>query len=816
MTAIVHEMRIAARALLRRSALPISLGIILMMACAVSATAVITTFIEAVLLRPLPFRAPHRLVDVQLVQKGERSTASFGEAVPFDLVRRWQERIRVFEGIGAYSVDYRTLRDGSRPRTQTVIGITENLFPLLGSVPTLGRTIRLEDEAPAAEPVVLLSDMFWARHYGRSRDILGQRLVLNETNFTIIGVMPEGFRLPNSIPESEKHEPEIWVPVGLMAADDASLPMAVLGYLRAGVPIRFAEEQLDRDLHALSGPGAAQTGAAAQVARVQLVQSLMGARVRGALLMLLIAVAILVLVASVNIVMLVLAAALSRRRAMAVRLALGAQPPRLVSQFVVELGLLAIVGGTVGLLLAAAAVPTLLVMLDSYLPDVGVISLNWRVVAATAGVLCLIVLGAGGVGAWQGLRRLSPSALSDGSASTGLGARTRRLNSWMVGGEFAAALVLLSVLGTLLMSFRRLTTSERGYDPQDVVVASMTMTGQRYSDRGNRLAFAERIRSEVASVPGVRGAAISSTAPLSGGLRGKAIATGRRIMPPDTIAVQVVAASPGYFSVLGQAVVRGRSWAAEGAQDGVVVDEEAARRLFGGADPTRRTVDLPMFSLNAAVVGVVRTAEEILPRSATTGFRRVAAPHVFIPLEAGLGRTVSVVARATQPGPGTRETISRILADADPSLELPSVRLMSQMLADRFARERFLAFVSAAIGVLATLIAVGGLFAVTSQATAEQAREYALRIALGAQPRHVLILSLRRGVALCLCGGVAGVVLAAAAGGLLRSLLFEVGPAEPAILGSSALLLIGAGVLAAYLPSRRAMSSDPATVLRAE
>jgi predicted permease len=776
---------------------------VLVLALAIGAGTALFSVMDAVLLRPLPYRQPGRLVELQ-GESGLQRVPGEAAATPQLMLRpaSWLQRLRTLSGWATMEAGTLTVgvQNGRLPEVVPAAEVTPGLFALLGVHP-LGRAFRADDAKPGHDPVAIVRADLAAR-LGGVRAVLGHEVRLNGAAFRVVGIAPATCNLPRGT--------RIWIPM--------PNPWNFDHETMSGSAIFF-------DSIARLRPGATPAAALAEVLRAQALpvneqrgiavvplQASQAAGSAAALWLLLAAVGAVLLAACANVAGLQLTQSLRRRSELAVRLALGATRGRLARQALVEALVLALAGGGIGCLLAAAGMGTLRAFLPAGLPLAGPPALDGRVLGfalAATGLSALLVgvppaLAFGGKGA-------SSLALAAGvPGAGGLPRRAARLRAALVIFEVALATVLLGASGLLRSSLQRLTAVNPGFSTGGLLTAKLSLTGPRYASDAGRADFYRGLRARLAAIPGVEAAALGTNLPLNTG----ATFTVRVQARGRSAGSYYSEVGPGFFQALGAPLLAGHDFAGEdyGApSQTAIVSRSLAAALFPHRDPIGRRLELPHSgntTWSATIVGVAADTRLHLAGQA--------ARNIYLPLAALPVDSVAVILRTHGDPNALAAPLRRTLAGMDPGLALAQIRTMRELVDAASAGQRFRGLLLAVFAGLALLLSVTGLGAALAHSAAIRTREIGVRMALGARPAQAAGMMLAQSVRLTGLGLALGLAGALAAARLLRQFLFGVGPYDPLIWLGSAASLAAAALLASWWPARRAARVDPLAALRCE
>jgi predicted permease len=784
-----------------------SLTAVLTLALGIGATTATFSLVNAVLLRPLPYPDADRLV---MVRNTAQTTGEFWP-VSYADYQDWKRGSHVFEDMGTFRPQLFNLTGAGDAVRLQGLRASAGFLPLLGVRPALGRGLLPSDEASPGDAAVVLSHGVWLRQYGGARDVLGRVLRLDGRSATIVGVLPPDFAFP--IPA----DVVVSLDLGPEVIERGNHAFHVLAHVKPGVTLDAAERDVAPIVERLAAAYPIENrGWGVRV--VDFHEALLETA-KPAMLLLLVSVSFVLLIVCANVGNLLLARASVRAGEIGVRLALGACRLRILRQLLTESLVIAAIGGCLGFLLAFALLRVMRALLPPLMTSVARVSIDLRVLAFTI----LVSAVAGIVFGLAPAVRISGTpldrALREGARAGATRARAR-LRAALVVSQVALALMLLVVAGLLIRSVGNLLRVDPGIRTTGVLAVQFTLPQARYGDPDRTLTFCHDLVSQVASLPGVDGAALVNHLPMSGfnGQR-SAVVEGRPLAqdgPRQGTLVGFREVTPGYFATLGIPLRRGRLLAdtdAGPAAPVVLINETLAARLWPGEDPLGQRLALltgpDSLSPWMTIVGVVGDIRHRGPRFDAQG-------EVFLPLDGRPGPTMFLVAHATVPPATLVPSIRRIVSGLDRELPLGTVQGMDELLAESTSRARAGSGLLAVFGGLALLLAMFGLYGVVTYMVTQRTHEIGLRLALGASWRDVARLIIRHAAALAATGAGLGLVGAWALSSLFTSQLFGVSPTDPAVFASVAVLVVLVALAASYGPARRAARIDPVAALRFE
>ena len=810
-------MKIALRRLLSR---PGSTAIIiLIIAVGVGAATTVFSVVDQLILRPPPFAYADRLVSV--LHKDRRSGGGGNNLFPAKIVG-WQAQPALFERFEAYAPAQFDVTGDGEPERITGERVSVGLFSMLGVQPRIGRGFAAGDGRPGADRVAIISDDLWRRRFGAEADALGSRIVLNDDDYTLVGVMPRRFRL-----QGEKDS--VWIPVDLEAnrgiQDPTLRSFFGLARLAPGVSFAAARETAKAIADRL------ETAAPLPESSWDLIVdkkeiAYVDATTRTALFVLLGAVAFVLFITCANVANLFLSQAPLRLREMAICSALGSGRGRLVRSVLAETLLLAGAGGTLGVLLAVWGVGAMIAAAPEGLAFsmTSPVEVDGRVVAVAIALTILTGLAIGLLPAIRGTRANIESTLR--ASASAVRSSYGRTPAALVVLEVAFSVVLLVGAALMARTLANLEALEPGFEPDGLVAMHVDLPSDRYPGGAARAAFFDALLERLHSVAGVTGAAIANgTPPRQGGFSvGTPDVEGGSGGSPGRLMIPVATVSRGYFRTLGIPLLAGRDFTVDDTSERVIVSRGLADRLWPGQDVIGRRVRLNSTWPWLTVVGVagnvetrgageVRTALQLYYPYATRPVAPAAAPTA-----APRRRTFDwrvVVVRADNPSAAIPE-IKRQIWAIDARQPVERVSLVSDLYAEAFGRQRFVLTLMSAFSFIALALTVAGIFGVLSQIVVRRTREIGIRVVLGAQPRDVMGQVLRSGLMLSLAGAAIGIGAALSLARVLRTLLFGVTPYDPVSFAAVGVFLVAVALLACWLPARAAMRIEPAAALRVE
>jgi putative ABC transport system permease protein len=833
LSAFVHDVRYACRGLARRPGF--ALTILVTLALGIGANTAIFSLVRAVVLKPLPYREPDRLVHIyENHPKGARF--KWGEDKGYIIVRpgtlyEWRRQSTSFERIDAWRWRTKTLTGGERAESVWANEVTDGFFTTAGVPPAIGRTLIADDFAPGVPRAVVVSDRLWRTRYGSDPTIVGRTIQIDGGAVPVVGVMPAGFY------PGRYQTADLWVPYSSQPGendDRVTWSFITLARLKPGVSFEQAHREMDtisdrltaaypqdyNDMSAVLVPVTGEVVGAYQT----LFYTLLGA------------VALVLLVGCVNVANLMLARATERHQEFSIRTALGAPRRRMVQQVLTESLLLSGTGGLVGLLVARWTLPAALALLppDSRVPRLNEATLDWPVLAFTLGVSLVAGILFGIVPAFRVSQAQLNESLKETSRGTSSSRRAKQFGDVLVAAEIAVSLLLLVGAGLLLRSFLRLYAVDSGFDTRHVLAMQLTVPTHRYGVYGvggtnpGRARLYRDLTRDVSDVPGVQSAAVTALLPLKQGPNPWGISIEGRGAPADRErgaaatslrenryhhgSISIERVTRDYFRTMGVPLLRGRLIEARDVAAAplvTVVNETFVKKFFASEDPLGRriTVDMTSYFPKMTIVGVVADNK-------MHGLDREPYALLYWSMDQFPSINAWLVVRAR----GDSRTLAQAVRSAvnrfDGDLAVGDASPMETVVADSIWRQRFTAWLIGAFAALALLLAAAGIYAVVAYSVSQRTHEMGLRITLGALPREILGLVVGHALRLAAIGVLIGVAASLALRRILVSQLFGVTPSDPlTIVAVSALLLLVA-MAASAVPAIKALRVDPVAALR--
>jgi putative ABC transport system permease protein len=807
MQTLLQDLRYGARMLLKKPGF--TLIAIITLALGVGANTAIFSLVNVVLLKPLPFHEPERLV--MLWEDAAAIGFPRADVAPANFVD-WKAQQSTFDGMATLDWKSFDLTGDGEPQKVASYGVTANLFPLLGVQPTIGRNFSDDEDRPGAAKVTILSYGLWQQRYGGENSIVGRDIQINGDKYTVVGVMPAGFQFLQSYIG-------LWVPAALtpqQLADRENHYLTVVGRIKRGVTTEQAQADLATINERIARDYPDDAAGLASVI-VPLREQLAG-EVRQPLIVLLVAVGFVLLIACANIASLLLSRAAARRKEIAVRTALGASRARIVRQLLTESVLLAGTGGAVGLLVALWSFTLLRQLIPEGMTASASLKIDLPVLVYAMAISLLTGIVFGLVPALQASKTDLNQALKQGGGRTGLSAGGSKLRSAFVVAEVALALVLLVGAGLLIRTVFNLRGQYAVFQPEKLLTLRTGLASYKYGEHYKRVAFYDEVLERMQALPGVVAAGYTTSVPLQwkGGVNGFTI-EGRPAAPGgfwNAIHRQI---SASYFQAIGIALRQGRYFDNGDNKQSmpvVIINETMAREYWADEDPIGKRFKLGLPSAPwVTIVGVVADVRQMgmdAPVKAEMYFpyRQITSHSWYAPRD--------LVIRTTGDPMKLASAVRQEIRAVDAEQPVSNIATMEELLTEETGSRRLGMILLSAYAGLALLLASLGIYGVLSYFVAQQTPEIGVRMALGARPGDILALVLRKGMTMTLLGIGGGLFGALALTRLMASLLFGVSATDPLTFAAIALLLAAVALLACYLPARRATRVDPMMALRDE
>ena len=807
-----------------------TLTAVLTLALGIGATTAIFSIVEGVLLRPLPFAEPERLVTLGDHLEGvDYDSDAPGVTAPG--VETYIRDTHAYSSLGGYTGITFELSGGGDPAIINASRLTASIFPTLGVSQQMGRAFtQREDES--GQQVTVISYQMWQSRFHGDRNILGQTILLDRKPYQIIGVMPREFEFP--LVPGQLNRSELWVPMSFTQTElvqgSGAWSYYLVGRLKLGVSAAHAQQDA--------------AGAAQEIMRnfppalsnrrihpaVQALDETTVAQARPLVRTLFIAVLVVLFIACANLAGLLLLRVIRRRRETSVRLALGASGAAILRHSLVEALLLSIGGGVLGLGLASVALRFGVSFLPETLPRISSISLDWKVAAFALGLAVFTGLLCGLIPAVSASRTSVNDALKDGGRTGSAGADHARLRESLVVLELAVALVLLAASGLLLSSFEKMRSVDIGFRPDHVLTASYQLPRQQYSTQAAIDAFNLSLRTRLEQLPGAQAAGVTTSLPASGD-GGRATFAPEGYIPPQGAGLNLAwmcQLMGNYFQAAGIPIIRGRGFTQaddENAPLVVIVNRTLAEHYWPGQDPIGKRLHRGPAGANLPWLTVVGEIGDVKQDTADAP----TANQIYLPasqVKAGVGSFAtaamltgkggSIVLRGQLPPEQMADALRAVVRSIDPQLPLTDVESMERVVNEGQAPRRFNTALISSFAAAALLLALLGIYSVIAFSAALRTQEMAIRLALGSQRSSVMRLVLVSGAKLGLVGCGIGAVAAVFATRLLRSMLFQVDPLDPTVLVLAAISIFLLAIAASVIPARRAAQIEPMQALRTE
>ncbi|MGH9837332.1 MAG: ABC transporter permease [Blastocatellia bacterium] len=811
MQTLLQDLRYGFRTLIKKPGF--ALIAIIALALGIGANTAIFSVVNSILLRPLAYKDPERLVLIN----HDYPKINLKASVSAPGYAHYRDNAKSFESVAALSGGNFNLTDGGEPERLNGGLVSQNFFSTLGATAAEGRLFLPEEDQPGRNKVVLLNHAYWQRRFGGDASLVNRTITLNGEGYTVVGVMPPGFQFGREIGRVI----DLWTPIAFTPAQLSTNNLTneylfVVGRLKSDATIQQAQAELDIIANNLrqqymQGADRSNWGLTTQAFGEMVVGD-----IRPALWTLMAAVAFVLLIACANVANLLLARAADRQKEMAIRAALGAGRWRVIRQLLTESVLLAFAGGLLGLALAWWGIRALVRINETQIPRAAEIGIDWWVLAFTLGVSLLTGILFGLIPALQTSKTDLHETLKEGGRSGSSGARGWIRNIFVVV-EMALALMLLVGAGLLIRSFWQLQRVNPGFVPQNTLTMSLSLPATKYTEPVQRANFYQQVLQQIRTLPGVQSAGATSILPLSGmnssgsfRIEGRDVPQGQSLPHGDRWA-----ATADYFSTMKINLVRGRFFDDRDtmtSQPVAIIDETMARKYWPNEDPMGKRISYQGGQQNPIWREIVGIAGHVKHR----GLEGESRVQYYIPHPQTQSANMFLVVRTGGDPASLTGAVRGAIRGFDKDLPIFRVTTMEQLVADSMAQRRFALVLFGVFAAVALLLAAVGLYGVLSYSIAQRSHEIGVRMALGAQARDVLRLVVGQGMLLALIGVAVGLTLAFALTRWMATLLFEVKATDPMTFVVIALALTLVALLACFIPARRATKVDPIVALRYE
>jgi predicted permease len=787
--------------------------VILTLALGIGASTAIFSVVNSVMLRRLPYPTADRIVAIQEMnaegKQGQVTGPNFLD---------WRAQNTVFEHLAAIKKTNVNLTLADQAERIDLAQTSANFFDVFGMRPQLGRLFVAGDEEAGHAPVVVLSDSLWRRKFGADPGVVGKQVSLDGSSYTAIGVAPAGFQYPNKT--------EAWLPPLKLAPEVGPTIEPTqrrgMGYLYAVALLKpnVSVAQASTEMETITARLRQQYPEtnSRRFNRIVSLQDHLVGKTETMLKLLFGAVLFVLLIACANVANLLLASAAARSKEMAIRAALGASRIRVIRQLLTESLMFALAGGVLGLVLSSYGVKAIVRLLPPDFPRLNEIGMDWRVFAFTLGASLLTGLLFGFAPALHLSRTDVQEAMKETSRGTAGGARHTRLRQALIVAEVALSVVLLAGAGLLFRSFLRLQAVEAGFTPQQVLTARLSPAGPQFQTEADLIRFYDQVLDRTRAIPGVQSAGMINVLPLTPGPTVGFRVEGRPVLTPDKwVPTNFRNVSPDYFRTMNIPVLKGRAFTAQddgNAPARLMINQALAQRDFPNEDPVGKRVTFgntgpnnePVWFEIVGVTANVRSLE----------LREEAPAELYFTSKQSLFENMAILVRSTVEPESIAPALRQAVAEVDRTVPVSRVQTMEHIVSESVTQPRFNLFLLGMFSGLALLLSVAGIYGVTAYTVTQRTHELGIRIALGAQVGDVLRMIIGQGMAVIGAGIVIGLVAAFALMRLMNSLLFGVSATDPFTFIGITVVLIAAGLLACYIPARRATKVDPLTALRYE
>jgi len=808
MNTLIQDLRYGARILLKQPA--ITLVAVVTLALGIGANTAIFSLVNSILLRPLPFYEPDRVV--RLLQTSPKLGLATWGVSQADFAA-YRDQNRSFESVALYNSGAVNLTGDGEPERLPVTNVTAGFFKVFGVSPLLGRTFVDGEDVQGRNSICVISHSFWQRRFGGDPNVVGRVLNLNNTPTQIVGVMPADFKFP-------RLEIDLWTPIALDTKRTAPYLFAVVGRLNPGVEAGQAQadttgvlQNFGRANPNLSEAVGLNEGAGPGTI-VQPIKEVMLGKTQTPLLVLLTAVALVLLIACANVANLLLARATSRTKEIAVRVSLGATPARVARQLLTESVLLSFIGAVVGVGLASIGVRLLDKLPISGIARIEEVNLSGRVLAFTAGLTLLTGLLFGMMPALRAYAMGIDNGMREGSRGT---ISHRRLNSALVAVQFALSLVLLIGAGLLLKSFQRLESVNLGFNAENTLTMVASLPRTKYDSDEKALHFYDSALEQLRNAPGIKSVGLTTNLPFGDGgnidgfiVEGQEPPAGANLSHTEQAVLQSV--TPGTFQTLGIPLLQGRDFQTSDHSKSLrvaIIDDTLAHRYWPAGDAIGKRIESTGDREWMTIVGVVGGIKHL-------SLTEEKWPHLYMALAQYPEPRAALVVRTDGPPNAATGTFRAAIRQVDPDMPLYMVRSMTDIIGQTLNTQRLTNILLTAFAILALTLAAVGIYSTMSVYVGSRTKEFGIKLALGAQPSALRRAVMRQGLWLTGVGVLVGIAGALALTRTIRSLLFEVSATDPLVFTAVPALLLVVSLVACYTPARRATKVNPLVALRDE
>ena len=808
MSNLLKDLRYAIRMLIRKPGF--TAVAVITLALGIGANTAIFSFVNTFLLRPLPFRQPDQLVHLWGTDRRQDEDTL---RVSLANYQDWKRLNNSFSDLAAFNYTGEDLTGGQEPERISAGRVSANAFDLLGVQPLLGRGFLPGEDQPGSAQVVVLGHKFWQNRFASDSNIPGRTININDSVYTIVGVMPPDFVFPLPVTE-------IWIPHVLDPAKSGREVqyLQVMGRLKRGV----TREQAQAEMAAIAAQLEVAYPKENEEVGINIVplQSALNFAydiLKPMSIILFLAVGLVLLIACANVANLLLARALGRTREMAIRAALGAGRLRLVRQLLTESFLISLGGGAVGVLLAVWMAGGIERTIPLEIYRAGKISVDPPALVFTLGICLLTALIFGLAPALQSSRLNLTESLKEGSNASGTGFKRRRLQSALVVGQMALSLALLVGAGLMIRSLFELQRVDTGFGADSALTMTLVLPERKYAENEQKVAFHRRVIEEARRLPGVESAATVDYLPLNHeyaiaefNIEGREPGSSEKALTANALSI-----SPDYFSAMGISILNGRAFADYDdakSQKVAIINESMASRFFPDSDSVGRSLIIKSENKQdqaATIIGVVGNTRQV---ELAEGFQ----PQIYLSQYQSPKRYFRLIIR-TEGDPSTiASTARRAVWEVDGSLPIAEVKTVKAVVEEFLLPQRTLAVTMLFLAAGALILAMAGIYGVMSYFVSRRTREIGIRMALGAQSSDVIRMVMRQGLRLSIAGVAAGIAIAFLLAKVMSGMLYGVSVTDPVTFAGVSLLLAGVAMLACYIPARRATKVDPTVALRYE